>query len=150
LALAKAARSREPAAPPPPAAAAAAPVDAGAAVLPEVTVLQPFDSPAALELEMRRRLAVSLGVEPTAGEVREAQDPQRKFLRKGAGKQAASYGMRFKPHAVSGSERHAVQQQHVNAATAARRPQGGKGYWDRRQIIRQSSGGPPLVVGAVY
>jgi len=114
-----------------------------------VTVLRPFDSPEALELELRRRRAVSVGIEPMAGEIREEQGPQRNFLRKGQGKQAANFGLQFHPHAASGRERKVAPQRHVNAVVAARGRQS-KGFWKGREITRQEPGDPPSAMGAVY
>ena len=110
-----------------------------------VTVLGAFDSAEALELEMRRRRAVTRGVEPTPGEVIEKQ---RTFLRKNGGKQATSYGLQFK-RGDPEKERKVVKQWHANAAVAAREKKS-KGHWDRAEVVLQQPAAPPSAVGAVY
>lgn len=108
-------------------------------------MLRAFDSADALELEMRRRRAVSCGVAPTVGELRERQ---RTFLRRGGGKQASSYGLQFK-RGDPEKERKVVKQRHANAAMAAREKKS-KGHWNRGEVVHQEAAAPPSTVGAVY
>ena len=104
-------------------------------------MLGEFGSADALELEMRRRRAVSRGVEPTAGELREVQR-KKEILLKGGGKPRPSRGDPEK-------ERKVVEQRHANAAMAARTKKS-TGHWDREEVVQQEAAAPPPATGAVY